>query len=110
MNYTESVFDEAPPVEIEEVEYDSYSSNLLEQNFPNPFNPAHGPTTISFNQLKENTVNISVYTVNGQCIKTLADGIFQEGRNMVYWDGTNLLGQAVSSGVYFTTFNQRRSH
>ncbi len=69
----------------------------LDQNFPNPFNPA---TTISFRLGQQNQTKLVVYNVNGQIIRTLVDGVMAAGTHAVEWDGLDDQHQPVSSGVY----------
>ena len=68
-------------------------------NFPNPFNSL---TTISFSveNSDRNTV-INIYNFYGQKIKTLVDKKLNAGSHQVVWDGTNSMGNPVSSGIYF---------
>ncbi len=73
-------------------------SNLLQQNYPNPFNPE---TTISFDLPQGSPVNLSIYNVKGQLVKTLADGEHGFGRHSYVWSGTDNSGNNVSSGLYF---------
>ncbi|MDZ7375881.1 MAG: T9SS type A sorting domain-containing protein, partial [candidate division KSB1 bacterium] len=70
----------------------------LSQNYPNPFNPT---TTIAYRIGKKGAVELSIYNVLGQKIKTLVDEVKPAGNYQVSWDGTNQLGQLVSSGIYF---------
>jgi YVTN family beta-propeller protein len=69
----------------------------LKQNYPNPFNPS---TKIEFATQSVGHVEIIVYTVTGQKIKTLLNESFASGNHSVYWDGRNDLGQDVASGIY----------
>ncbi|MBD3179659.1 MAG: T9SS type A sorting domain-containing protein, partial [Candidatus Latescibacteria bacterium] len=69
----------------------------LSQNYPNPFNPV---TSIRFSIPEEGRVNISVFDIRGRLVATLADGEFPAGSHTVSWDGRNLYGSEVSSGVY----------
>ncbi len=71
---------------------------FLEQNYPNPFNPN---TTIRFGLEKPSRVSISVYDVEGRLISTLTDRNYPAGESEITWDGTNLSGRKVSSGLYF---------
>jgi hypothetical protein len=73
-------------------------SNSLSQNYPNPFNPQ---TTIAFSVKERGLVNLKVYNVAGQLVRTLANEEFAAGAHTKVWDGRNDAGQAVSSGVYF---------
>ncbi|KAA3604076.1 MAG: T9SS C-terminal target domain-containing protein [Calditrichaeota bacterium] len=70
----------------------------LEQNFPNPFNPT---TTIKFGIPKESFVNLTVFNVLGQKVKTLVSEELQPSFYSLKWDGTNDFKKIVSSGVYF---------
>jgi hypothetical protein len=94
----------------EEPEFNSVSASLsgvganlpqqydLGQNYPNPFNPT---TEIEFALPKGGQVNLVVYNVLGQEVKTLVNGQMDAGSHKVQWDGTNSQGQSVSSGIYF---------
>jgi hypothetical protein len=73
-------------------------SNSLSQNYPNPFNPQ---TTIAFSVKERGLVNLKVYNVAGQLVRTLANEQFAAGAHTKVWDGRNDAGQSVSSGVYF---------
>ncbi len=64
----------------------------LFQNYPNPFNPS---TTISFRLDETATVRLEVYSVSGQLIQVIADGIFSKGTHSDIFKAGDL-----SSGVY----------
>jgi len=66
-------------------------------NYPNPFNPS---TTISY-ALKDNApVELLIYNLKGQKVKTLVRETQSSGRYHVIWNGRDETGRAVSSGVY----------
>ena len=69
----------------------------LEQNHPNPFNPA---TTIRYALPARSHVRIGVYDVAGREVAVLMDGVQDEGDQAVRWDGIDREGQAVSAGLY----------
>ncbi len=70
----------------------------LSGNYPNPFNPE---TEILF-QLPENEkINLSVYNLKGQLVRTLIDSYLPGGSHSVIWDGTDNQGKLAGSGVYF---------
>ncbi|MCD6379327.1 T9SS type A sorting domain-containing protein [bacterium] len=71
---------------------------FLEQNYPNPFNPV---TTIRFGLEEPARVSIAVFDVRGRFIATLTNRSYSAGESEVTWDGTNLSGRDVSSGLYF---------
>jgi len=68
----------------------------MEQNYPNPFNPS---TIISFSVPKEEYINLSVYNVLGQKIKTLVSEIKKTGTYKIAFNANN--AGRLSSGVYF---------
>ena len=70
----------------------------LEQNSPNPFNP---DTEIRFQVPEQSRVVIHVYNTLGQLVRTLTDGIYEPGTHSVRWDGLDLNGRQLASGVYF---------
>lgn len=74
------------------------SGFVLNQNYPNPFNPT---TTISFSLAERQEIDLSIYNLLGQKIKTLFSGPESAGQHSVKWDATDDSGQKVASGVYF---------
>jgi hypothetical protein len=65
---------------------------------PNPFNPK---TDISFMLNRESRAQLCVYDVRGHLVKTLVDEQLAAQEHTYAWDGTNVSGQRVASGVYF---------
>jgi len=70
----------------------------LEQNYPNPFNPT---TQIEFSLPVASNVDLTVFNVLGQEVKSVFSGEMPAGNHTVIWDGTSGTGNSVSSGVYF---------
>ncbi len=70
----------------------------LSQNAPNP---AAAGTEIRFEIARTSDVSIKVFNAMGQLVRTLENRRVQPGRYSVHWDGTNTVGEKVSSGVYF---------
>ena len=66
-------------------------------NYPNPFNPS---TTISFTIPKPGKVAVSVYSLLGQKVATLASGWLPAGKNHVIWNSLTDEGHPCASGVY----------
>ena len=69
----------------------------LNQNYPNPFNPS---TEIRFSIPVNNKVELRIFNVLGQLVKTLVNDTYSPGEHIVRWDGTNDSGSKVTSGVY----------
>ncbi|MCF7805328.1 MAG: FG-GAP-like repeat-containing protein [Candidatus Marinimicrobia bacterium] len=70
----------------------------LKGNYPNPFNPA---TTIKYGLPKAAKVEIVIYDLIGRKITTLITSYQNAGWHTVQWNGTNDLGELISTGVYF---------
>ena len=81
------------------------SETTLLPNYPNPFNP---DTWIPYQLSKSVDVTVSIYSVDGTLVRTLAlghqpVGIYQNRHRAAYWDGRNAFGESVASGLYFYT-------
>jgi hypothetical protein len=80
---------------------------ILYQNYPNPFNPI---TTIEYQigTIYESPVQVDLYVYNilGQKIKTLVSGKKAAGEHRIEYDASNF-----ASGVYFNriTIDNKRS-
>jgi hypothetical protein len=70
---------------------------ILFQNYPNPFNPN---TSIQFQVYKTGVVNVKIYDMLGQEIKTLFNDEVEAGMYTIQWDGLNDNGMKMSSGSY----------
>jgi len=73
-------------------------NRIIVNNFPNPFNPS---TTIEFSIQSNSKVDLSVYNIKGQNIKTIANNEFTKGSHSVIWNGNDESENPVSSGIYF---------
>ena len=70
----------------------------LMQNTPNPFNAT---TEISFALPVDENVSLDILDINGRVVKTLVNGELEAGYHTIVWNGKNVDGSEVSSGVYF---------
>ena len=68
-------------------------------NYPNPFNMS---TTVHYELLSESLVDLAIYSVTGQKIRTLVSELKSPGSHSVIWDGRDDFGRVVSSGIYFS--------
>ncbi|NQU29024.1 MAG: T9SS type A sorting domain-containing protein [Candidatus Marinimicrobia bacterium] len=73
------------------------NSFILHQNYPNPFNPI---TTIKYDLPRQSHVNITIYDLLGQTVKTILKQNQAAGSKTIQWDATNDQRQPVSAGVY----------
>ena len=69
----------------------------LNQNFPNPFNPE---TQIQFDLPKAAHVELHIYNILGQAVRTLSDGDYAAGTFSVIWNGSDNSGSQVPGGIY----------
>jgi len=70
----------------------------LDKNYPNPFNPT---TTIRYSLADEGDVELNVYNIKGQKVRTLVNENKNSGHYQAIWDGTDNSKKQVASGVYF---------
>jgi len=66
-------------------------------NYPNPFNPE---TTISFNLPKTSEIQLEIYNIKGQKVKTLINDSLYPGNHSITWNGKDAAGKIVGSGLY----------
>lgn len=69
----------------------------LYQNYPNPFNPS---THITFDLPVRSPLRLTVYDITGRIVKEWHFIDHEAGRHEILWNGTNQLGQSISTGVY----------
>lgn len=74
------------------------ASYKLGENFPNPFNPS---TEIAFQIPQDGMVNIKIYNVLGEQVKTLTSKFYRAGFYTLSWNGKDEVGNEVFSGIYF---------
>jgi len=70
------------------------------QNYPNPLNPLKSKTTITFQLPQKTKVELVIYNILGQKVKTLVNETKYAGEFSIDWDGRDEFNQLVSSGVY----------
>ncbi len=104
------IFGDVELTKVEAAEYYSAAVNVnivataglpqsfaLSQNYPNPFNAS---TTIRFALPVDSKVGLKIYNVAGQLVKEYSEEM-TAGFKSITWDGTNMNGDVVASGVYF---------
>lgn len=69
------------------------------KNYPNPFNPE---TTIEYQLPVASEVTVAIFDIQGRLIQTLVQNQFESaGNHTINWNGCDMNGNAVASGVYF---------
>ena len=81
------------------------AETALLHNYPNPFNPE---TWIPYQLKTPAAVRIAIYNPRGVLVRELSLGYQVAGRytsraRAAYWDGRNIVGEPVASGLYFYT-------
>jgi len=85
------------PTAVEEEPGGVAGKFALAQNYPNPFNPE---TMVSYQVAKSSQVRITVYDLTGRKVISLVNTEQAPGSYSVVWNGRDLHGNAVSSGIY----------
>ena len=70
---------------------------VLHENYPNPFNPT---TTLRFEMPQVSDVNLTIFNMLGQKVKTFNMNDTPAGYHSIKWDATNDYGDPVGAGVY----------
>ena len=70
----------------------------LSRNYPNPFNPT---TTIDYSIPEAGNVELVIFNMAGQKVRTLVSEKQDAAYYKVVWDGRNENGESVASGLYF---------
>ncbi|MGH1365445.1 MAG: FlgD immunoglobulin-like domain containing protein [Calditrichia bacterium] len=73
------------------------STTYLHANYPNPFNPE---TTLRYDLQSSARVELTIFNLLGQKIRTLVSGKQGAGNYSVKWDGRAENNKQVASGVY----------
>jgi len=83
------------------------SRYTLHQNYPNPFDSI---TTIPYELSQSAEVDISIFNVAGQKVNVLETGIHTSGSHVVEWDGKDISGRSVKSGIYVCRMRADQFH
>ncbi|MCD6176633.1 MAG: T9SS type A sorting domain-containing protein [Candidatus Cloacimonetes bacterium] len=67
-------------------------------NYPNPFNPS---TTINLDLAESGKIELVIYNIKGQKVKTLLDAYSSKGHFEIIWRGIDDNKRSVASGNYF---------
>ena len=89
-------------IEDEEGNENLVPLKFVSSNYPNPFNPS---TTIDFSLPEGGMIDVSIYNIKGQKVKTLINENMLQGNHQIEWHGKDESGNSVSSGVYFYHLN-----
>ncbi len=73
-------------------------SIILNQNFPNPFNPE---TKIQYSVPSSGHVKLTIFNMIGEVVKTIEDQYRMPGKYTAVWNGKDGKGIRVASGTYY---------
>lgn len=74
------------------------AQTVLLQNTPNPFNPS---TRINYALAKRSDVQIEIYNLKGQKLRSFEFLNQREGIHYLLWDGLDQVGKPAATGIYF---------
>ena len=75
---------------------------ILMQNHPNPFNPE---TMINFYLPEDNYIEINIYNIKGEKVKTIYQGELSSGYQSIKWNGVNDKDISLPSGIYIVSLS-----
>jgi len=83
----------------------------LKSPYPNPANPE---VWIPFELSEDSQVTISIYDSSGEMVKDfdlvdLPAGKYLSRDKAIHWDGTNINGESIVSGLYFCVLNTNKN-
>ena len=76
------------------------------RNYPNPFNPS---TTVDYTLISPGRMELTVYNLAGQQIRSIESGWKSPGQYQAVWDGTSDRGHQKPSGMYILRLKNGKS-
>ena len=86
-----------PSLGVDELEDAMPTVFSLSNNYPNPFNPS---TKIQFTVPIGAELTLNIYNILGQTVATIHNGYAKPGTYELTWNGRDMNGKLVPSGVY----------
>ncbi len=86
--------------DVPDVQYVTELSSI----YPNPFNPK---TNISYSIEESGMVQLDVFNLKGQKVKTLVSSVVDAGEHVVTWKGDTDSGKSAATGMYFVRMNTK---
>jgi hypothetical protein len=85
---------------VRETKFDGFSVDrtyILHQNYPNPFN---GSTMIAYELPCPGWLNVQIYNISGQLLRTVESRFYESGTYRTHWNGENDAHQILANGLY----------
>ena len=89
--------EDASEVSIHDKPYALPENFTLHPAYPNPFNTS---IQITFTINNAGYVHMGIYDIQGKFISTLAGKHIRQGTHTLYWNGIDMNGNSVASGLY----------
>ena len=70
----------------------------VSSNYPNPFNPS---TSIDIETVEASELVVSIFDATGRLVNDLVNNFAEAGRYSVKWNGMDVSGSSMPTGVYF---------
>ena len=77
--------------------------NCISAIYPNPFTTG---TSFEINLAKAGKLDLEIFNLRGQKVKSLFSGLSERGKLSLSWDATDEQGQRVGSGIYLLCLRQ----
>ncbi|MDD2889835.1 MAG: Omp28-related outer membrane protein [bacterium] len=84
--------------QIQGIEESALKYPIMLQNEPNPFKDK---VTISYNIPVTSKTSLEVYDITGKLLKTIVNKVETAGHKEVIWNGKDIKGKEMPSGLYF---------
>jgi len=83
----------------------------LSQSYPNPVlrGARHNVTTIRYQVPEPGQATLRIYDAAGRLVRELVNGTVEAGSHEARWDGRDVRGRDVASGVYFYRLEAERA-
>ena len=89
---------------------DNYELEITDYEIINTFpNPFTDNTNIHFSIKNSNNIQLDIYNIKGQKVRSILNDKMEGGNHVIEWDGTDDKGHFLGSGIYFIklTLNSR---
>ncbi len=73
-------------------------SGIISFAYPNP---SSGEVNISFSLREKSSVELTVFSINGRKVRTIANDYFTKGEHKLVWDAKTDNGRKATKGIYF---------
>ena len=80
-------------------------SKIYLNSYPNPFN---NKSQIKYSIREYSTIEINIYNIYGQLVRTLFEGNKEPGQYAVSWNGSDRRNKKMPNGIYIVKLKSNR--